>query len=141
MRGKAYAMLNLAVRFAGQMLWRVPLRPLRQGRELDRFLAHVQPDGYIPMAPEDRHRFAETMGCVHCGLCTLACPALADAPAGVAAEPWTFVGGPSRALDRLNDVVADLEPCTRCDVCAAVCPTGVPIPHLAAMVQRMDPRA
>lgn len=137
MRGRAYAYLNLALRFVGQVLWRIPLRSLRRGRDAARFRAAVRAEGYLPLSPAHRAGFPATMGCIHCGLCTLACPALRDAPAGIAAEPWSFVGGASRALDRAGAVAADLPPCARCDVCAAVCPTGVPIPRLAAWIQEL----
>lgn len=137
MRGRAFAILNLGYYFARHVLLRLPFRPLRRGRDVARFLDAVRPEGYLPLSPEERAAFADTMACVHCGLCTLHCPALREAAAGIADEPWTFVAGPSRALDLARLLAPGLAPCTRCEACAAVCPTGVPIPRLAAVIQRL----
>jgi succinate dehydrogenase/fumarate reductase-like Fe-S protein len=95
----------------------------------------VLPEGYAPLLPAERAAFPAFTNCIHCGLCSLACPALREAPASAWAETWTFVAGPSRSLDRAR--LSEIEPCTACAACAAVCPTGVPIPALAALVTRL----
>jgi succinate dehydrogenase/fumarate reductase-like Fe-S protein len=137
MRRQLYAWLNLAFHFWRHVLTRWWLRPFRRGRELERFRAQVEPEGYLPLAGEHRALFPDFMRCINCGLCSLACPALRAAPASAWAETWTFVAGPSRSLDRGSLAAASLEPCARCPDCAAVCPTGVPIDRLAAMVERL----
>lgn len=136
MRGRAFAWLNLGYRFALHLL-RLPGRAVRRDRDLDRFLGAVLPEGYVPLEADERDAFPSFMNCIHCGLCSLACPALAAAPAAAWEEAWTFVGGPSRSIDRASLAAAGPAPCADCDDCAAVCPTGVPIPRLAAMVRRL----
>lgn len=136
MRGRAFAWLNLAYRFALHVL-ALPLRALRGRTDADRFLGAVLPEGYVPLEPAEREAYPAFMGCINCGLCSLACPALREAPASAWAEAWTFVVGPSRSIDRAALVHAGAEACNRCRECAAVCPTGVPIPALAALVERL----
>lgn len=134
MRRQLFAWLNLAYHFWKHVLTRWWLRPFRRGRDLRRFSAQVEPEGYLPIATDDRARFPDFMRCIHCGLCSLACPALREAAGSAWLETWTFVAGPSRSLDRARLAAAATEPCARCAVCTAVCPTGVPIDRLAAML-------
>ncbi len=136
MKNRILAWLNLAYHFARHVLFVMPFRPFRRGRELLRFTSAVVPEGYVPLEAPERELLPTAMNCIHCGLCSLACPSLHDAPSSAWAESWTFVAGPSRSLDRAPLVAADA-PCARCDACAAVCPTGVPIPQIAAMLGRL----
>ncbi len=120
----------------------LPWRRLRpSGREEDRgahaLLAAVGSEGYLPLTPQERADYPAFMRCIACGLCALACPALREAPADAWAEAWTFVLGPSRLLERAWLAAGAVEPCARCAACAAVCPTGVAIPRLAAMIERL----
>jgi succinate dehydrogenase/fumarate reductase-like Fe-S protein len=135
MNKRVAAWLNLAYYFARHVLLRMPLRALRDSHDARRFLDAVAPEGYVPLLPAERVQFPATMTCIQCGLCSLACPALREGPASAWVEAWTFVAGPSRAIDRARLVEAP--PCAQCAECAAVCPTGVPIPQLAALVTRM----
>jgi ferredoxin len=135
---KYNAWLNLAYRFGRHVLFRMPVRAF--SKDMQTFVGQVVPEGYIPLDSSDRMIFPEMMRCIHCGLCSLACPALAAAPASAWNEAWTFAGGLSRSLDHADLVVADLSPCTRCAACDASCPTGVPIARLATLVTRMAER-
>jgi len=138
MRGRLFAWWVLGRRMAVQLAT-APLRPLRHGRGggAAALLRQVAPEGYLPLTPAERAGFPAFTRCVSCGLCSLACPALHATPAAAWAEAWSFVAGASRLLDRAPLAAASLEPCARCAACAAACPTGVPIPLLAAMIERL----
>ncbi|NJD10063.1 MAG: hypothetical protein FIB01_06300 [Gemmatimonadetes bacterium] len=135
MKRRLLAWLNLAYHFWKHVLTRWWLRPFRRGRDLRRFRAQVEPEGYLPLPFADRAQFPDFMRCIHCGLCALACPALRAAPVTAWVEAWTFVAGPSRSLDRVALVARAAAPCARCAVCPAICPTGVPIDRLAVMIE------
>lgn len=137
MKNRVIAWTNLAYRFAIHVLWHMPARAIGDRSDYRRFLSTVRAEGYVPLDADERARFPEFMQCIHCGLCTLACPALRSAPHASWAEPWTFVGGTSRSLERSRLVAASLEPCTRCGECEAVCPTGIPISLMAAAIERL----
>ena len=136
---KYAAWLNLAYRFGLHVLFRMPVRPF--SRDLQKFLGQTAPEGYVPMADEERELLPAMMRCIHCGLCSLSCPALAAAPSSAWSEAWTFAGGLSRSIDHTNLIAADLSPCTRCAECDAACPTGVPITALASLVTHMAERS
>jgi succinate dehydrogenase/fumarate reductase-like Fe-S protein len=132
---KLAAWLNLAWHFNKHIVTSWPLRAFRRGRDLQRFQDALTPEGFVPLSPAERTLFPAFMNCVHCGLCALACPELREQPMNAWDDAWTFVTGASRSLDRIELVAAQLSPCTDCDQCAAVCPTGVPIPLMAAVVK------
>jgi succinate dehydrogenase/fumarate reductase-like Fe-S protein len=134
---KLGAWLNLAWHFAKHMVTRLPLRPFRRGRDLARFQAAIKPEGFVPLTPEQRAAFPAFMNCVHCGLCALVCPELRAQPMSAWEDAWTFAGGASRSIDRAPLVAAQLSPCSSCAECAAVCPTGVPIPLMAAVMKQL----
>lgn len=134
---KIVAWLNLAWHFAKHVVTRLPLRPFRRGRDLARFKAAIAPEGFVPFTPEQRAVFPTFMNCVHCGLCALACPELRAQPMSAWDDAWTFAGGASRSIDRAPLVAAQLSPCTSCRECAAVCPTGVPIPLIATIIRQL----
>jgi succinate dehydrogenase/fumarate reductase-like Fe-S protein len=134
---RTFAWLNLAYRFGQHVLLRMPARVLLRRSDYARFRDAVAPEGYVPLTATERAAFPAFMRCVHCGLCTLACPALRSAPTTAWLDTWTFVAGPSRSIDRASTVLANLTPCSDCSACTAACPTGVPIPQLAALVRRI----
>lgn len=137
MKNRVIAWVNLAYRFALHVLWRMPRRVLRGRPDYQRFRSTVVPEGYAPLTADARARFPEFMACIHCGLCSLACPEIRAAPASAWSEAWTFVAGPARSLQRAPLVAADLTACTRCADCEAVCPTGVPITYMASVLKQL----
>ncbi|MGH7471019.1 MAG: 4Fe-4S dicluster domain-containing protein [Longimicrobiales bacterium] len=137
MKNRILAWLNLAYRFGAHVLVRLPARALGYSADYQRFVETVGQEGYVPLAMAERARFPEFMQCIHCGLCTLACPSLRAAPAAAWDEAWTFVAGTARSLDRSTLVLASLNACTKCGECDAVCPTGVPISVMAAVLERL----
>ncbi|MGH8436670.1 MAG: 4Fe-4S dicluster domain-containing protein [Pseudomonas sp.] len=137
MKNRIIAWINLAYRFALHVTWRMPRRAFGLHADYDRFRSTVSSEGYLPLSGTERERFPEFMQCIHCGLCTLACPALRAAPASAWQEAWTFVGGTSRSLERSTLAAAPPAPCRKCGECEAACPTGVPISLLAATIERL----
>jgi succinate dehydrogenase/fumarate reductase-like Fe-S protein len=135
--GKALAWVNLAWNFGRHVVVQMPARALGAGSGAQRFSDAVQSEGYVPLDPAERAAMPAFMQCIHCGLCSLACPDIRAASASAWDEAWTFVAGPSRSIDRATTVAADIPPCADCDECARVCPTNVPIPLLAATLRRL----
>ena len=137
MQRKLGAWLNLAWHFAKHVVTRLPLRPLRRGRDLARYRSAIAPEGFVPLTKAQRAAFPQFMNCVHCGLCALACRDLRDEPRSAWDDPWTFAAGASRSLDRVQLVASQLAPCSTRPEAAAVCPTGVPIPKMANMFKQL----
>lgn len=134
---KAFAWINLAWSFGRHVTVQMPARALGRGAGVRRFRDAVLPEGYVPLDAAEREAIPSFMQCIHCGLCSLACPDIRGASESAWNEAWTFVAGPSRSIDRSTIVAADLPPCTDCDACADVCPTDVPIPLMAATLRRL----
>lgn len=135
--GRTLAWLNLAWNFGRHVVVQMPVRLAGRSRDAERFRSAVIPEGYVPLEPAERAMMPATMRCINCGLCSLACPEIAAGPLSAWDEAWTFVAGPSRSIDRAAVVAADMTPCADCEACASVCPTGVPIPRLAATLRRL----
>lgn len=131
------AWTNLAWRFAVHVTTRLPARLIGRTNEMARFRAAVEPEGFVPMLPEERAAFPRFMRCVHCGLCAI--PQM-DSPVSAWDEAWTFVSGPARSLDHAQLVALSL-PHAANRTAEAVCPTGVPIATMAATLRRMGAAA
>ena len=134
---KAMAWLNLAWSFGRHVTVQLPARAFGRGPGARSFRDAVLPEGYVPLEQAEREAVPAWMQCIHCGLCSLACPTIADAPSSAWDEAWTFVAGPSRSIDRAPAVAANIGPCADCAACADVCPTGVPIPQMATALRRL----
>ena len=137
MMRKFTAWLNLAWHFGLHVLTRLPVRPLRRGRDLRRLSQALTPEGYIPLDAAARVEFPRYMNCVHCGLCAIACEPLQRRPHSAWDEAWTFVAGASRSLDHAALVARELPECALETSAERVCPTGVPINHMAATIRGM----
>jgi succinate dehydrogenase/fumarate reductase-like Fe-S protein len=134
---KLAAWLNLAWHFGRHEITRVPLRPFLRGRDLRRFTAALNPEGYVALDPTARTEFPRYMNCVHCGLCAIACEPLQRRPHSAWDEAWTFVVGGSRSLDQATLVAQELPECAMTASTERVCPMGVPINHMAATIRGM----
>lgn len=135
MTRKLGAWLNLAWHFAKHVTTRLWLRPFRAGRDLARFNHTVAPEGYVPLPAASRAEFPSYMRCIHCGLCALPYDDLQNTPASAWAEPWTFVSGASRSLDRAHMVSADLQPFAEPHAAQRVCPMGIPIVNMTRTIR------
>ncbi len=134
------AWLNLAFRFNVHML-ALPFRYFARGRSGERFRNAVEPEGYVPLPADARSEFPRMMRCVSCGLCSLA---HSDTGAAYSSweEPWTFVVGASRSLDRAL-LVRESTPVwmrteeTERRALDSICPMRVPITHMVQLPERM----
>jgi hypothetical protein len=131
---QAYAWSNLAYRFFVHVL-RMPLRPFRH--EARRFLAAVEPEGFVPLPAEARARMPQTMSCISCGFCALAAHGDETTAFSAWEEPWTFVVGASRALDHAVLLAASTPPAARMEASQRACPQGVPISDLAQLGEQL----
>lgn len=132
MTRKLFAWINLAWHFAKHVTTRLWLRPFRRGRDLEKFKQQVDGEGYVPLPVVGRQEYVGYMRCIHCGMC-----ALVNEPRDAWDEAWTFVGGASRSLDHAALVVADMGETVHDPRAQHVCPTGVPINHMADTIRRM----
>ena len=133
MKNRILAWLNLAYRMAIHVAFRLPARALGRRPDYKNFLGTVSAEGYVPLSSAERERFADFTRCFHCGLCSMA----GDPPRSAWDEPWTFVAGPSRSLDRADLVALRIDRNTDAPAPTAVCPAGVPIDFMSATLKRM----
>ncbi|MCH7512286.1 MAG: succinate dehydrogenase iron-sulfur subunit [Chloroflexi bacterium] len=99
------------------------LQPADPGPERENLVSH-----------EAMLDLAQTMGCIHCGVCVSDCPVLEIdksfiAPAALA-KAHRFVDDPRDAktkerLEELSAVKGGIWDCTRCNMCVEVCPKDV----------------
>lgn len=80
------------------------------------------------MAAEPSHDISKYLSCIHCGICTSACPTYlelgseADSPRG---RIHLMRGIAEGRLEYTRDVVHHLEMCLDCQACVTACPSGV----------------
>src|SRR5690625_3045243 len=83
----------------------------------------------IAMAKETANDVGKYLSCIHCGICTSACPTYlengseADSPRGRIHLMRSIAEG---RLDYTPDVIQHLELCLDCQACVTACPSGVP---------------
>jgi hypothetical protein len=136
MRRRIQAWLNLAYRFNRHVLVTLPARALRGG-DGDLFRAATAAEGLLPLLPAERALLPRTMRCVHCGLCAFVPPPGPPEPYSAWQEPWTFVGGEARALDRAALAAGTAAMVARAADADAICPTGTAISGAARMITRL----
>lgn len=85
------------------------------------------------MASEPLGDVSKYLSCIHCGICTSACPTYlelgseADSPRGRIHLMRSVAEG---RLEMTRDVVHHLEMCLDCQACVTACPSGVPYGEL-----------
>ena len=130
---KLFAWLNLAYRFNVHVLFTLPRRFLTRTRDGNRFASITAGEGYLPLTPGERDAMPGAMRCIHCGLCSFATTDARDAWS----EPWTFIAGPSRALDRASAAAASAPLHAHSIAGETLCPQGVPIAAVQSMIVRL----
>ena len=112
---------------------RVRQRLRRHGRGAEELLRLYAPDHLEPLLQSERELLPRMSKCINCGLCALA----AHGRLGAVTLPdlaSTYLRPLSELSLASSDVrgsVPDLQ------AAAAACPVGVPLPEVAAMVQRL----
>jgi class 3 adenylate cyclase len=110
-------------------------RTARRRAQLPALEATYADDGIRPLQSAERERHPRLVTCINCGLC-----ALAAGRAGKTRLPdlaSSYVRLYARLGEAASDVVGDSPDLV---VAAAVCPVGVPLDEVAAMVRRLSAR-
>ena len=108
-------------------------RRLRRTRsQLADLLALYAPDGMRAITPAERERHPRLVTCINCGLCALAAGRLGKTRLPDLASSYM------RFYARLGDVSSDVQgDSPDLAAAAAVCPVGLPLDEVAAVVQRL----
>jgi len=111
-------------------------RRLRHPRsQLSALLATYAADGIRELEPSERERHPRLVTCINCGLCALAANRIGKTRLPDLASSYM------RLYARLGDASSDLAGDTPDLVAAsAVCPVGLPLDEVAAVVRRLSIR-
>lgn len=111
-------------------------RRLRRPRsQVARLLETYAADGIRPMSPDERARHPRLVTCINCGLCAFAADRMGKTrPPDLASSYMRLYAGLGEASSDLSGSEADLA------AAAAVCPVGLPLEEVAAVVRRMSIR-
>ena len=141
LRKRPLRYLRLAWRLV--VLYRLRRRPEYQAqhRGLTIFERHYAPDGIVAYTAEESAILSLMAGCLNCGLCLARCPALrvltTDRRGRRYAGPRDVAISLSRSAPDFWATVDTLYFCTMCGACEALCPVGIPIPEVVAMMRRI----
>lgn len=110
-------------------------RLTRPRSQLADLLETYRNDGIRAIEPEERERHPRLVKCINCGLCALAAKRLGNTRLPDLASSYM------RLYARLSEASSDLEG-DQPDLVAAsaVCPVGLPLDEVAAVVLRMSGR-
>jgi hypothetical protein len=127
--GRADSLARLAWAYGVHLARRRLARPSSQLTDL---LSTYEPDGIRPLEPSERERLPHLTGCINCGLCALAARRIGRTRLPDLASSYM------RLFVRLGDASADITGDTP-DLAAAsaVCPVGLPLEEVAAVVRRI----
>jgi len=111
-------------------------RRLRRPRpQLATLLDTYAPDGIRALEPAERQRHPGLVTCINCGLCALAAGRVGKTRLPDLASSYM------RLYSRLGEVSSDLEGDSPDLVAAAaICPVGLPLEEVAAVVRRLTSR-
>ena len=117
----------------GVHLARRRIRRLRS--QLPTLVATYASDGILQLEPSERERHPRLVTCINCGLCALAAGRVGKTRLPDLASSYM------RLYARLGDASSDLAGETPDLVAAsAVCPVGLPLDEVAAVVRRLSIR-
>ena len=109
------------------------LRPRRS--QLADLLETYSPDGIRALTADERARHPQLVTCINCGLCAFAANRLGQTrPPDLASSYMRLYARLGEASSDLAGGDADLA------AAAAVCPVGLPLEEVAAVVRRMSMR-
>jgi hypothetical protein len=111
-------------------------RRLRRARpQLSALVNTYAPDGIRALEPAERERHPRLVGCINCGLCALAAERIGKTRLPDLASSYM------RLYARLGDASSDIAGDAPDLVAAsAVCPVGLPLDEVAAVVRRLAGR-
>src|SRR5205807_6536465 len=124
----------------GKVAWAYGLhqarRRLRRPRsQLPWLLETYAPDGIRTVDPALRERHPQLVGCINCGLCALAAGRIGKTRLPDLASSYMRLY--ARLGDASSDVAGDSPDLA---AASAVCPVGLPLEEVAAVVRRMTLR-
>ena len=126
---RADSLAKLAFAYGVHLTRRRLTRPRSQ---LAKLLETYGPDGMRPLLPEERERHPHLIGCINCGLCALVAGRVGKVHLPELASSYM------RLYARLGEAAPDLAGDTPDLVAAsAVCPVGLPLDEVAAVVRRL----
>ena len=129
-RSRAESLARLAVAYARHQARRLVKRD-RGSRAVDRVTSLYAADRLQPLTAAERGLLPDMSRCINCGIC-----ALVAGRAGSAYLP-DLSSAYLRALPKLNHAAGDLDSRVDLRAAAAACPVGVPLPAVAAIVERL----
>jgi len=107
----------------------------RRAPQLDALLNTVRRDGMRPIEASEQERHPHLVTCINCGLCALAAGRVGRTRLPDLASSYM------RLYSRLSEVASDVDGETPDLVAAAaVCPVGLPLDEVAAVVRRISGR-
>src|SRR2546422_4117897 len=129
---RADSLAKLALAFGVHLARRRLRRPRSQ---LSALVATYASDGIRELEPSERERHPRLVTCINCGLCALAAGRLGKTRLPDLASSYM------RLYARLGEASSDVEGETPdLAAAAAVCPVGLPLDEVAAVVRRISSR-
>ncbi|HSS62367.1 MAG TPA: hypothetical protein VLK30_13015 [Candidatus Limnocylindrales bacterium] len=107
----------------------------RPQSQLAGLLETYAPDGIQALTPRERERHPQLVTCINCGLCAFAASRIGKT------RPPDLASSYMRLYARLGEASSDLAgDDSDLAAAAAVCPVGVPLEEVAAIVRRIAMR-
>lgn len=128
-RSRLESLSRLAAAYGRHQLRRIA--PRQEAAGYARVRAMYADDGLLPLTPEERAQMPAMSRCINCGTCALVAGRLGSAQLPDLSSAYL------RPLPLLRSVGADLNGEADLAAAARACPTGVPLPEVAATIRRL----